>query len=262
MMIRQSKNVFGFNKDGTFFGGWPSIKECARSLKREPSTVREAINKRNFCNGLVLQFIPEFMPIEKRIRCRSGVPPKKNAKVVPDENTVVVPDTNGYYYVTRDGRIINMYGRELQQKTTLWCEYLTVNLQINKRKTHRSVHRIVAQAFLSNPENKSQVNHDDGNKKNNNISNLGWMTPKENMKHAIDKGLYKRYNNQTYKGKFGKDHNRSLAVICKNTGNVYGSISEASRELKISISTIHYSISKKVPLKNGLEFSYHQKLIK
>lgn len=54
------------------------------------------------------------------------------------------------------------------------------------------------------------------------------------------------------KGRFGKDHNRSLQIVCN--GITYGSISEASRETGVAISTIHYCVSKGTPLRSGMHF--------
>lgn len=70
------------------------------------------------------------------------------------------------------------------------CGYAVVRLYKNSKVKTHLVHRLVAAAFLLNDEGKLQVNHIDGNKLNNDVSNLEWVTGSENCRHAIDSGLY------------------------------------------------------------------------
>lgn len=64
--------------------------------------------------------------------------------------------------------------------------YLTVSFSVDAVKSNHSVHRLVARAFIPNESNKPQVNHIDGNKHNNCVENLEWVTCSENMRHAFD----------------------------------------------------------------------------
>ena len=67
--------------------------------------------------------------------------------------------------------------------------YQRVMLSINGKHYDRYVHRLVAEAFCENPNNYNEVNHIDGNKDNNHVSNLEWVTPMQNTHHAIRTGL-------------------------------------------------------------------------
>lgn len=64
--------------------------------------------------------------------------------------------------------------------------YVSHTLGFNKKQTTYYVHRIVAQAFIPNPDNKPCINHKDGNKQNNCVENLEWCTYSENHKHSYD----------------------------------------------------------------------------
>lgn len=68
-------------------------------------------------------------------------------------------------------------------------EYLSVMLYADGHSKRRYIHRLVASAFIENKDNKPQVNHKDGNGRNNTVENLEWVTPQENIAHAWDNGL-------------------------------------------------------------------------
>jgi DNA-binding XRE family transcriptional regulator len=92
----------------------------------------------------------------------------------------------GLYEVSDLGRVrsIKRSGRILAG-----CQvahgYIAVSLHKNNQKSMYLVHRLVAKAFIPNPENKSQVNHKDLDKRHNSVENLEWVTPRENIEHAL-----------------------------------------------------------------------------
>ena len=71
--------------------------------------------------------------------------------------------------------------------------YSQVGLSKNDKCYSRRVHRLVAQAFIPNPNRYKEINHIDGNKQNNNVDNLEWCNRKQNIRHAINNGLRKKY---------------------------------------------------------------------
>ena len=94
-------------------------------------------------------------------------------------------DTN--YWVNEQGQVYNSKGHEmLGYMDRGWRKLLIV---LNGKKVTRAVHRMVAECYLANPDNLPQVNHLDGNKHNNHVSNLEWVTAKQNIQHAWDAGL-------------------------------------------------------------------------
>ena len=69
--------------------------------------------------------------------------------------------------------------------------YLHVVFSVDKKRYDYRVQRLIAMTFLDNPQNKEQVNHRDGNKSNNCLENLEWVTPEENIEHAKQNNLFK-----------------------------------------------------------------------
>ena len=101
------------------------------------------------------------------------------------------------------------YAREKILKTSKTSVgYLTVSLCKNGKKKSFRVNRLVAIAFIDNPDNKPQVNHKDGNKENNTVDNLEWCTCSENQIHAFKTGL----------NKVSEKHMR----LCSELGKKYG----------------------------------------
>ena len=79
--------------------------------------------------------------------------------------------------------------RVLKPRSLFRSPYLTVKFSVNNKPVHRTIHRLVAEAFILNPDNKPYVNHINGIKTDNRATNLEWTTPSENTRHALDKGL-------------------------------------------------------------------------
>jgi hypothetical protein len=97
------------------------------------------------------------------------------------------------YEISSLGRIRNKQGKILKPFIQN-CGY--ENMKLSLYKKHIQIHREVAKAFIPNPDNKQYVNHIDGNKLNNTVSNLEWVTNSENILHARKTGL-NPYNKPT-----------------------------------------------------------------
>lgn len=95
-------------------------------------------------------------------------------------------------------------GMVLKQKTTKGG-YLCVHLRNQDKECHPTVHRLVAEHFIGNPDIKPTVNHIDGNKKNNKVQNLEWATSQEQIQHAIDSGLLRNVISPKYSKEFKKE---------------------------------------------------------
>lgn len=133
-----------------------------------------------------------------------------------------------------------------------WC------LSKNHRLSSRLLHRLVAQAFIPNPENKATVNHINGNKTDNRVENLEWMTFVENVKHGWKTGLIKGVNHGNYRK--GKDAPRARAVIATNDGGEiiarYDTGRDAETALGVSFGSVCRSMTTKKCRVRGFRFHY------
>lgn len=111
----------------------------------------------------------------------------------------------------------------------------------------KNVHRLVAETFISNNMNKRTVNHIDGNKRNNHISNLEWNTSSENLKHAYLNGL-------KHRPEIGGSPKRRVMII--ETGEVFNSIGECSRFIGGDQAHICNCLSGRYKTHKGYHFKY------
>jgi hypothetical protein len=108
-----------------------------------------------------------------------------------DEEWRDIPGYEGLYQVSNMGRVKSLKGNEKILKLYSRRGYLGLNLHKNTNVHLKAVHRLVAESFLGNYPNL-QVNHKDGNKHNNIVENLEWVTPSQNIIHAYNHGLHRR----------------------------------------------------------------------
>jgi hypothetical protein len=105
------------------------------------------------------------------------------------------------YEVSDHGRVKSYITNKVLCQRSNRCGYFYIVICTKQKHYTKTVHRLVAKAFIPNPDNKPCVNHIDGNKQNNHVSNLEWVTAKENIQHSIKIGL---------SGRIGKDNPNNI----------------------------------------------------
>ena len=148
------------------------------------------------------------------------------------------------YYVTKCGKVFNRYGRELKPSLNKGgYKFLSLSHQGKPKTT--MLHRMLAECFIPNPHNYPQINHRDGNKVNNELSNLEWCTPSYNVQHAWDTGLATT---------------PEKPVVCLDTGKVYKSARYAADTLnyKSPSAITACCLGKRKSAYKGWKWKYYQ----
>lgn len=123
--------------------------------------------------------------------------------------------------------------------------YIQVELRKDGKRNISCVHRLVASAFIENPESKEQVNHIDGNKTNNRVENLEWVTCEENIHHAWNNGLNKALKGQQHcNSKLTDEQVKFIKENYKPRDRKYG-MNGLARMFGVSTSPIYMIVSGK-----------------
>lgn len=151
-----------------------------------------------------------------------------------------IPEYEGLYQVSNTGKVKSLnynkkkdYHKELKLNINKHG-YVQVHLSKNGYKKIYTVHRLVAITFIPNPNNYPVINHIDGNKQNNIISNLEWCTIDYNSQHAVENNLIKTKD----------DSIKAVKVVCLNTGEIFNSIKSAAEQYNINQHDISSCCSK------------------
>ena len=159
-----------------------------------------------------------------------------------------IKDYEGLYQVSNLGRVKRITTGRVLKSGKSNGGYPYVVLSKNNIRSNKTIHRLVAEAFISNHENKPEVNHIDEDKTNNMVSNLEWMTAKENNNHG------------TRNERSSKTQSIPIIAINLKSGDVeevYGT-NECARQLGLHHSNITAVLKGRLKQTGGYTFKYKE----
>lgn len=147
------------------------------------------------------------------------------------------------YFITQEGNVYSSKTKKFLKLSVNRTGYVVVRVSLSKKeKISIRIHREVAIAFIPNPKNKKEVNHKDGNKQNNCVSNLEWVTRKENMAHAFESGCFKERTDNQRKATLEQ---QQMAVDLYLSGT---SVKNISQQLEVSPITVYVWFNRLIPI--------------
>ena len=162
-----------------------------------------------------------------------------------DYNKFVTLKRNPNYKVNKNGQVLSIGKNKILSPKVSHDDYLRIQLWRDGKCEYVAIHILVAETFLDKPDYAEVVNHKDGNKQNNIVDNLEWVTQSENIKHAFRTGLSHRQIN----GKLSKKIDQY--DLQGNYIKTWESTMEIERQLKICHGGISKACKHKYSTKNG-----------
>lgn len=167
------------------------------------------------------------------------------------------------YFVTEEGLVFSSKTNKYLKFSYDQQGYQRVGLYIGNYKIKTiKVHRLIAETFIENTENKKDVNHIDGDKSNNNVSNLEWCTRSENIKHAFKTGLSTISDAQKNrfiamsKAQTGANNPAARKLINTETGEIFDTIKEVLPLVNLKRTTFQAMLNNQN--RNKTNFKYYE----
>lgn len=154
----------------------------------------------------------------------------------------MIESTNDKYMISDYGNVKSLYHDIILRPKTDKNGYLEVVLTVGKKQYTRKVHRLVAQAFIANPDDLPQVNHKDENKKNNTVNNLEWCSLEYNLAYGT--------------GRIRNGIRHRKPVKCVDTNETFPSIRIASHETGIDGNSISRCAKGKVNTAGNMKWEF------
>lgn len=162
------------------------------------------------------------------------------------------------YEVSPDGIVRNTKRDIVKASKDDRKGYRQVSLYRNGKEHHRKVHRLVAEAYIPNPDNKPCINHKDGNKLNNSVDNLEWVTYSENTIHAYRSGLNKPHPSYGMRGKKNPNGGaKGKPIVINETGEVFKNIVDCARRKDLRGKSITDTLHGRQHTHRGYSFSFY-----
>lgn len=166
-------------------------------------------------------------------------------------------DENDHYIVSNTGHIRRV-GSDKNHSVRDKKGYLVTDLYRDSKRVTKRVHRLVAEAFVPNPEKKPQINHIDGNRHNNAASNLEWVTAGENTAHAWNNGLSKpSFGMRGKKNPNAGRNGRPIRIV--ETGEIFNTLKECEDAINGNGRHINDCLRGRQVTHRGFHFEYEDK---